>query len=77
MQNRYRDTELLSFLNPASDCRGIFGKAFGVFIPDLMFMNRSFFIADAEGVLQHVDVVSEFTHETDYDRAIDVICELV
>ena len=42
-----------------------------------MFLTRSVFIADADGVIQHADVVTEFTHEPDYATAIDVLCELV
>ena len=76
-QNRYSEREMLSFLSVASDYRGDFGRPFGIYIPQLMFLTRSVFIADASGMIQHVDIVSEFTHEPDYDAAIDVLCELV
>ena len=75
--NRYSEREMLSFLSVASDYRGDFGRPFGIYIPQLMFLTRSVFIADASGMIQHVDIVSEFTHEPDYDAAIDVLCELV
>jgi hypothetical protein len=35
------------------------------------------FIADSEGLIQHAEVVSEFSHEPDYDAAINVLGELV
>ena len=53
------------------------GRPFGVYLPELMFLARSVFITDAEGVIQHVDIVSEFTHEPEYDAAIDVLAEML
>ena len=53
------------------------GRPFGVYLPEFMFLARSVFITDAEGVIQHVDIVSEFTHETEYDAAIDVLAEML
>jgi thiol peroxidase len=76
-QNRYREKEMLSFLSVASDYRGDFGRPFGVYLPELMFLTRSVFITDADGVIQHVDIVSEFTHEPEYDAAIDVLAEML
>ena len=76
-QNRYAEKEMLSFLSVASDYRGTFGRAFGVYLPQMMFLARSVFITDAEGFIQHVDIVSEFTHEPEYDAAIDVLAELL
>ena len=76
-QNRYSDNEMLAFLTIASDYRGVFARAFGVYLPDLMFLTRSVFIADSEGVIQHAEVVSEFSQEPDYDAAINVLGELV
>jgi thiol peroxidase len=54
-----------------------FGKPFGIYIPQLMFLTRSVFIADPSGIIQHVDIVTEFTHEPEYDAASDVLSELV
>ena len=76
-QNRYSEKEMLSFLSVASDYRGDFGRPFGVYIPQLMFLTRSVFITDASGIIQHVDIVSEFTHEPEYDAAIDVLAEML
>ena len=76
-QNRYSQQEMLSLLSVASDYRGDFARPFGIYIPALMFLTRSVFIADADGVIQHADVVSEFSHEPDYATVIDVLGELV
>ena len=76
-QNRYSEREMLSFLSVASDYRGEFGKPFGIYIPQLMFLARSVFIADPSGIIQHVDIVTEFTHEPEYDAAIDVLAEML
>lgn len=76
-QNRFSDHEMLAALTIASDYRGVFSRAFGVYLPDLMFLTRSVFIADTAGVIQHAEVVSEFTHQPDYDAAINVLGELV
>ena len=76
-QNRYSEREMLSFLAVASDYRGEFGRPFGIYIPQLMFLTRSVFIVDRDGVIQHVDIVSEFTHEPEYDAAIDVLAEML
>jgi len=76
-QNRYSEREMLSFLSVASDYRGEFGKPFGVYIPQLMFLTRSVFITDPSGIIQHVDIPTEFTHEPEYDAAIDVLAEMV
>lgn len=76
-QNRYREQEMLSFLSVASDYRGEFGRPFGIYLSQLMFLTRSVFITDPSGIIQHVDIVSEFTHEPDYDAAINVLAEMV
>lgn len=76
-QNRYSHQEMLSFLSVASDFRGEFARPFGIYIPALMFLTRSVFIADADGVIQHADVVTEFTHEPDYASAIELLGEMV
>lgn len=75
--NRYSEKEMLSFLSVASDYRGDFGRPFGIYLSQLMFLTRSVFITDADGVIQHVDIVSEFTHEPHYDAAIDVLAEML
>ena len=55
----------------------IFGKAFGVYLSQLMFLTRSVFITDPSGIIQHIDIVTEFTHEPEYDAAIDVLAEML
>jgi thiol peroxidase len=76
-QNRFSDQEMLASLVVASDYRGVFARSFGIYLPDLMFLTRAVFIADAEGIVRHADVVSEFTDEPDYAAALDALSELV
>lgn len=76
-QNRYADKESLSFLAVASDYRGSFGRAFGVYLPEWMFLTRSVIVADAEATIQHIDIVTEFTDEPDYAAAMDSLAELL
>lgn len=76
-QNRYTEREMLSFLSAASDYRGTFGRAFGIYLPELMFLTRAVIVTDAVGTIQHIDIVSEFTDEPDYETAIDALAELL
>lgn len=76
-QNRYADKESLSFLSVASDYRGSFGRAFGIYLPYWMFLARSVIVTDAAATIQHVDIVTEFTDEPDYGAAITAIAELL
>jgi thiol peroxidase len=76
-QNRYATKESLSFLSVASDYRASFGRAFGVYLPELMFLTRSVIVTDAEATIQHIDIVTEFTDEPDYDAAINAVAELL
>ncbi|MBQ7608192.1 MAG: thiol peroxidase [Desulfovibrionaceae bacterium] len=54
-----------------SDYRtGSFGKAYGIYIKELDLLARSIFIIDKSGVLRYCELVSEVTHEPDYDKAL-------
>jgi thiol peroxidase len=76
-QNRYATKESLSFLSVASDYRASFGRAFGVYLPEWMFLTRSVIVTDAAATIQHIDIVTEFTDEPDYGSAIDAVAELL
>ena len=76
-QNRYSEREMLSFMSVASDYRGTFGRQFGIYLPELMFLTRSVIVTDAVATIQHIDIVSEFTDEPNYDAAVDAIAELL
>jgi len=76
-QNRYSNQEMLSFLSVASDYRGSFGRPFGIYLPELMFLTRSVIITDAAATIHHIEIVTEFTDEPDYGAAIDALADLL
>lgn len=76
-QNRFSDKEMLTYLAVASDYRGTFGRAFGIYLPELMFLTRSVIVIDAAATIQHMEIVTEFTDEPNYDAAVDAIAELL
>jgi len=54
-----------------------FGKAFGVLIKELRLLARSIFVIDKEGVIRYIEIVSELTHEPDYEAAINAAKQLM
>lgn len=76
-QNRFAKFETLSYLTTASDYRGHFGRAFGVHVEELALIARSLFVTDRQGVLTHMEIVSEFGDEPDYMTAMHALGELV
>ncbi len=48
-----------------------FGEAYQIMIPRLRSFARAIFVLDREGVIQHVEIVPEISHEPDYQAAID------
>ena len=67
----------LSYLTAASDCRGHFGRAFGVHVEELALLARSLFVTDRKGVLTHIDIVSEFGDEPDYMSAMHALADIL
>lgn len=53
-----------------------FGEAYGVLIKELRLLSRSIFVVDQEGVVQYKQIVSEITHEPDYDEALEAVNKL-
>lgn len=76
-QNRFIEKEMLSFLAPASDYRSGFGREFGIYLPELMFLARAVIVTDAEATIHHIEIVTEFTDEPNYDAAIEALAELL
>jgi thiol peroxidase len=76
-QNRFSEKEMLTYLAVASDYRGTFGRAFGIYLPELMFLTRSVIVIDAVATIQHMEIVTEFTDEPNYDAAVDALAELL
>jgi len=53
------------------DPANTFGEAYQIMIPDFGHFDRAIFVLDREGVIQHVEIVPEISHEPDYQAAID------
>ena len=76
--NRFVTHEVIEHMIPASDDRaGTFGKKFGILLAEHAVLTRAVFVVDANGVVQHAQVVTEFTDEPDYAAAVDVLADLV
>jgi thiol peroxidase len=76
--NRFVQHEVIEHMIPASDDRaGTFGKQFGILLEEHAVLTRAVFVVDRNGVVQHAQVVSEFTDEPDYGAALDILRELV
>jgi thioredoxin-dependent peroxiredoxin len=54
-----------------------FGDAAGVHIKELRLDQRSVFVLDGAGVVQHVEYVPVFGQHPDYDAAIDAVKKLL
>ena len=54
----------------------LFGKDYGVYIPELGLLARSVFVIDPKGVVRYVEIVPEVTHEPNYDAALAKAKEL-
>lgn len=48
-----------------------FGTAYGVLIKDLRLLARAVFVIDKSGVITYKEIVSEVTHEPDYEGVLD------
>jgi thiol peroxidase len=53
-----------------------FGAAFGVLIKELRLLARTIFVVDKEGIVRHVQIVSELTNEPDYEAVLQVIKDI-
>lgn len=54
------------------DTDASFGKAYGLFVPEMNVLARSVFVVDASGKLIYKEIVSEMVDEPNYDKAIEV-----
>ena len=71
-QNRWCIAADAKNVNVFSDHRDTsFGRAFGVLIKDLRLLARAVFIADREGIIRYIEIVSEITREPDYEAALE------
>lgn len=51
----------------------LFGKEFGVELPDLGLLARAVFVADRDGNVVHVEYVAEVAQEPDYAAALEAV----
>lgn len=77
-QGRFCGAEGVDKIQSASDHRDVnFGKAYGVLIAEgalARILTRAIFVVNPEGVLTHVEYVSEVTNEPNYDAALSAAC---
>ena len=55
------------------DQEGIFGKAYGLFIPEMGRLARAIFVIDATGKVVYEQISSEISEEPDYTRALECV----
>lgn len=53
-----------------------FGLKWGVLIQELRLLTRAVFVVDANGVVQHVEVVPEITEHPDYQAVLDAVAKV-
>jgi thiol peroxidase len=76
-QKRWCGAENATKVQTASDYKyRSFGPAFGAEVVESALLARAIFVADKQGIIQHVEYVSELTHEPDYDKALAVAKDL-
>ena len=53
-----------------------FGESYGVLVKNLRLLARAIFVVDAKGVLRYKQIVSEITHEPNYDEVLKAVRKL-
>ncbi|SFN04502.1 thiol peroxidase [Thermodesulforhabdus norvegica] len=77
-QKRWCGASGVERLTTLSDHRwASFGNAYGVLMEDLRLLARAVFVVDASGVIRHVQLVPEVTHEPDYDSVLKAVKECI
>ncbi|MGX7419433.1 thiol peroxidase [Carnobacterium gallinarum] len=54
-----------------------FAKAYGLYMPELELLARSVFVIDQNGELIYEEIVSEMTHEPNYEAALTAAKEVI
>jgi thiol peroxidase len=54
-----------------------FGQAYGVLIKDLRLLARGVFVVDKKGIVRYANIVSEISHEPDYDAVLNEVKKLL
>lgn len=77
-QARWCGAHNVKAVEAVSDYRdGSFGKTYGIYIKELDLLARCVFIIDKEGIVRYVELVSEVTHEPDYQAVLAALKALV
>ena len=58
------------------DPEKVFGKAYGLYIPEMDFLARTIIVIDAEGIVRYQEIVPEVAEEPNYDAALDFVKSL-
>lgn len=73
-QKRFCTTEGIAGLETVSDHRdAAFGLAYGLLVKELRLDARAVLVVDREGVVRHLQLVGEISHEPDYDAALAAV----
>ena len=78
-QGRFCETEGLKDVIPVSTFRSSFAKDYGVYIVDSMLAGltaRAVVIIDENDRIIYTELVTEITHEPDYDEVLSVVKDL-
>lgn len=59
------------------DDEAVFGKAYGVYMPEMDKLARSVFVVDEEGRLAYKEILSEGSNEPNYEAAVETAKDLV
>ncbi len=54
-----------------------FGESYGILIKGLRLLARSIIVADAAGIIRHVELVPELSQEPDYAAALSAVRSLI
>lgn len=77
-QKRFAKEAKLTDLQYLSDLgEAAFGRSTGLLIDDLMLLSRSVILVDKEGTVRYIQVVPDFTHLPDMEKAFEKAEELV
>ncbi len=77
-QKRYCAAEGIENINVVSDHKDLdFGDKYGFVISELRLLTRGIVVVDKDNKVQHVEYVGEVTEHPNYDKALDVIGQLL
>jgi len=54
-----------------------FGKNWGVLVEPLRFLARAVFVVDKDDIIRYKEIVPDIGEHPDYDKALDVVKELI